>query len=255
MPKQLPSQLSGLLNNLCETGRLFNEEYESKKPRTQAIAVELVEISNNLKVVQNNLNKARLHGEVVGGLGLTVGLAAAFLPAPGKLALCLAGGMAAVCGLIWALTANATKAMTEIMSIIKIEDLGKEFMQIIELQKGLLVDIKTVSEELEEKSRNQAKIGLMKTEELQQLLKQTATLSEKSKEVVDGTLNTLRQVKELLDFIITLTSNTLTAEEDAKLRDFITDAALLCENTVLEFAEMRNVLRDYRQSRDVQLHR
>ncbi|KAK5880839.1 hypothetical protein CesoFtcFv8_021706 [Champsocephalus esox] len=255
MLKQLPPQLSGLLINLCEAGRLFIEQHESKKTRMQAIADELVESSNNLKVVQNSLNKARLHGAVVEGVGVvTVGLAAAFLPAPGKLALCITGGMVAVCGVIWALTANATKAMTEIMSIIKIEDLGKEFMEIVELLKGLLVDIKTVSRELEEKSssfmtptRNQAKIGLTKTEELQQLLKQTAELSEKSKEVVDGTLNTLRQVKELLDFMFTLTSNTLTAEEAATLRDCIADSALLCENTVLEFAKMRNALRDYEE--------
>ena len=150
--------------------------------------------------------------------------------------------------------ANANKAATEILSRDRVKDLGKEFMQIIELQKGLLVDIKTVSEELEERSSslmtttgNQAKIGLMKTEDLQQLLKQTAKLSEKSREVVDGTLNMLRQVKELLDFIITLTRITPTAEEDAKLRDLITDAALQCENTVLEFARMRNLLRDYEE--------
>ncbi|KAL3051083.1 hypothetical protein OYC64_001375 [Pagothenia borchgrevinki] len=119
--------------------------------------------------------------------------------------------------------------MTEKSSRDTVKDLGKEFMQIIEVQKGLLVDIKTVSEELEEKSSslmtttgNQAKIGLKKTEDLQQLLKQTATLSEKSR-------------------------ITLTAEEEAKLRDFITEAALLCKNTVLEFAEMRNTLRDYEE--------
>ncbi|KAK5905573.1 hypothetical protein CgunFtcFv8_001524 [Champsocephalus gunnari] len=119
--------------------------------------------------------------------------------------------------------------MTEMSSRDRVNILGKEFMQIIEVQKGLLVDIKTVSEELEEKSsslktttRNQAKIGLAKTEELQQLLKQTAKLSEKSR-------------------------ITPTAEEAAKLRDFITDSALLCENTVLEFAEMRNALRDYEE--------
>ncbi|KAJ4940958.1 hypothetical protein JOQ06_027246 [Pogonophryne albipinna] len=112
--------------------------------------------------------------------------------------------------------------------------------------------IKTVSEELEEKSsslitptRNQAKIGLTKTEELQKLLKQTAKLSEKSRKVVDGTLHTLRQVKKLLDFIITLTRITPTADDDEKLRDFITHSALRCENTVLEFAKMRNTLRDY----------
>ncbi|KAL3051084.1 hypothetical protein OYC64_001376 [Pagothenia borchgrevinki] len=64
---------------------------------------------------------------------------------------------------------------------------------------------------------------------------------------MDGTLNMLRQVKKLLDFIFTLTRITLTAEEEAKLRDFITEAALLCKNTVLEFAEMRNTLRDYEE--------
>ncbi|XP_033988264.1 uncharacterized protein LOC117483978 isoform X3 [Trematomus bernacchii] len=232
MPGQLPPQLSGLLIKLSETGRLLVEEYEGKKTRMQAIADELVWISNNFKVVQDTTKTTILHGAALGGLGVVtvgVGLALPFLPVPGKLALCLAGSIVTGCGGWFVGTANATKAMTEKSSRDTVKDLGKEFMQIIEVQKGLLVDIKTVSEELEEKSSslrtttgNQAKIGLKKTEDLQQLLRQTATLSEKSR-------------------------ITLTAEEDAKLRDFITEAALLCKNTVLEFAEMRNTLRDYEE--------
>ncbi|KAK5905572.1 hypothetical protein CgunFtcFv8_001524 [Champsocephalus gunnari] len=230
MLKQLPPRLSNLLIKLFEIGRLFIEEYESKKTRMQAIADELSGISNNLKVVQNTMNTARLHGAALGGLGVvTVGAGLAIASLPGKLALCLVGSIVTGCGGKSLGKAIATKAMTEMSSRDRVNILGKEFMQIIEVQKGLLVDIKTVSEELEEKSsslktttRNQAKIGLAKTEELQQLLKQTAKLSEKSR-------------------------ITPTAEEAAKLRDFITDSALLCENTVLEFAEMRNALRDYEE--------
>ncbi|KAL3051086.1 hypothetical protein OYC64_001377 [Pagothenia borchgrevinki] len=218
----------------------------------QAIAEEFVGISNNLKGTKTNTSS--LAGAALGGLGLTVGLAAAFLPAPGKLALCLAGGIAAGCVGGTVVAANATKAATEILSRDRVKDLGEEFMQIIELLKGLLVDINKVSQELEEKSSslmtttgNQAKIGLAKTEKLQQLLKQTATLSEKSKEVVDGTLHTLRQMKKLLHFIFTLSRITPTADDDEKLSDFITHSALLCEKTVREFAKMRNVLRDYEE--------
>ncbi|KAK5905574.1 hypothetical protein CgunFtcFv8_001525 [Champsocephalus gunnari] len=254
MPKQLPPHPSGLVHKLCEAGRLFIEQYESKKPRMQAIADELVGISNRSRGVQNTANTSRL-GAVVEVLGVvTVGLAAAFVPAPVKLALCLAGGMVAVCGAGTVVAANATKAATDILSRDRVKDLGKEFMEIIKLLKGLLVDIKTVSEELEEKSsslitptRNQAKIGLAKTEELQQLVKQTAELSEKSREVVDWTLHTLRQVKKLLDFIFTLTRITPTADDDATLRDFIAHSAQRCEKTVLEFSKMRNALRDYEE--------
>ncbi|KAK5880838.1 hypothetical protein CesoFtcFv8_021705 [Champsocephalus esox] len=63
----------------------------------------------------------------------------------------------------------------------------------------------------------------------------------------DWTLHTLRQVKKLLDFIFTLTRITPTAEEAATLRDFIAHSALRCEKTVLEFAKMRNALRDYEE--------
>ncbi|KAK5850480.1 hypothetical protein PBY51_001359 [Eleginops maclovinus] len=220
----------------------------------QATAGELAGVSNHSKGVQNTTNTSRLAGAALGGLGAIVGLAAAFLPGPGKLALCIAGGAAAVFGGASVVTANATKATTEIISREKVKELGKEFIQIIELQKGLLEDINTASEELEEKcfslitkTRNQAKIGLWNTEGLQQLLIQTAKLSETSRAVVDGTLSVLSQVKELLDFIITLSRITPTAEEDAMLRNCITESALQCGKTVLECAKIRNMLRDYEE--------
>ncbi|KAI4797127.1 hypothetical protein KUCAC02_026524 [Chaenocephalus aceratus] len=67
------------------------------------------------------------------------------------------------------------------------------------------------------------------------------------RKVVDWTLNTLRQVKKLLDFMFTLTRITPTADDDATLRDFIAHSALRCEKTVLEFSKMRNTLRDYEE--------
>lgn len=251
--RHLPPHLSDPLYRLCEIGKLFIELYECKKGRMQVIANELGEISKEIKEMQKGTNASRMIGVALGGLGILALGAATYLGGAGKMT--MLGGAAAVGGgATSVIIANAIKVATEETSLRTVEQLGNEFMEIVELQKDVLEEIQEVSQELEKKSsslmtrtRAQARKGLLTTEQLQQFVTQTAKLAERSKAVMDVTLTVLRRMRELLNFIVSITRITPTSEEDAKLRHCITGSALQCEKTVYEFAKMRNALKDFEE--------
>lgn len=201
---QLTPYLSDLLQRLNETARSFIELYEDKKERMQAIASELEGLSMKVNDIQDSTNTTRIVGAVFGGLGMA-GVAAALLAGgslvgevPGKIALlggtlALGGGSAAV------LTANLTKAGIEKICLKSVEELGKDVIEITELHKGVLEDIMKVSEEFEKNSsslvtttKEQAKITLSETQKLQQLLRQTAELSQ----IPDSAMQCVKTVRE-----------------------------------------------------------
>lgn len=230
--RQLSPHLSDPLYRLCEAGKSFIELYECKKERMQAIANELAEISKKIREMQNITDTGRMIGGALGGLGILALGAATYLGGAGKMT--MLGGAAVFSGGATAvITANVIKTGRENISLKTVEQLGKDFMEIAELQKDVLEEIKALSEEFEEKSssfmtrtRAQAERGLLQTEELQQLLTQTAELAE------------MRGV-----FIVSITRIIPTS---AKLRN-CTDSALQCQKTLDEFTKMRNTLKDFEE--------
>ncbi|KAL7372727.1 hypothetical protein ABVT39_021544 [Epinephelus coioides] len=253
---RLPPSLSDLLRRLSDNGRLFIELYDQKKKRMQDIANKLSALAREVNEMQKTTNTTRMMGAVLGALGIVATAAALLaggLASEGAVRMAMVGGAAAMGGGAAVITANTVTAQlqTEKISLETVEELGRELLKIAELLKDVLEEIKALSEELEEKSsslltttREQARRGLSETRQLQQLLRQTAEQAGNSREV---TGETLTQVRELLNFIVSITRITSTPESDAKLRTCITDSALQCEKTVHEFAKMRNTLKDFEE--------
>lgn len=213
----------------------------------QAIVNELWKISKEVKEMQNDTNKIRTTWAGVGAFGIAAVVAAAFLPGAGQ-AVILGGSVVIGAGLT-VITANVLKARKENTSIETVERLVKVFMTTVEPLKDVLKKILKVSKEFDEKSASlmtktgaKAKRCLSETQQLQQLLSQTAEIAERCKEVMDVTLNMQRGVRELLNF----TKITPTFE-DANLQNCITSSALQCGKTLNEFATMRNMLKDFEE--------
>lgn len=252
---ELPLHLADLINRLSEAGKLFIELYIDKKERMRAVASELEAIATKVTTIQSDANSGRIFGAVLGGLGV-VGFAAALLAGglstdAGKLGL-LAGGLAMTGGAGSIVTVNAVKAEAEKISLKTVEELVKEFMTIIELQKAVLEEVKHVSEELHRQSSalmtttaEQAHKSLQRTERLQRLLRPLGQLAKQSSELISANGTALTRATEVLNIVITLAQITPTHEEDEKLRRCITDCASQCGKTVAQFAKMRNVLRDF----------
>jgi len=263
MSRQPPPHLSDLLHGLGDAGRLFIDQYESQKKRMQAIAGELCVTSLKVQEIQESANTRRMMGAVVGGLGIVVALAiCAVLPREadinklttaqlivafaGVIAL-IAGQIAAFSGGIAVLIANLVEALEEITIKQTVEDLGKEFMEIIEEQKDILKDIMDMSEELEKtssslltKTKSQSKESLTTAKQLKQALKRTAELTERSKQVMD--VSALRSVINCIAPVIRITPN---SEHGEKLRNCIRGSADQCGRTLHEFAKMRSMLTDF----------
>lgn len=252
---KLPPHLINLLQTLSEKGRLFLKQYESKEERMQAIASELGKISKKVNELQKGANIMRLMGASCGGFGIMVSVGAAFLLAvssTGDRAAQMAalGFTAAVGGGASVITANVFKAVEERISTETVERMGGEFMQIVEELKGVLEEIKKVSEELEEKSSSlitktgaQAKSSLLNTNQLENILVQTAEVAERSRQALEASLTMQGGVKDLLNLITQI----IPTPEDAELRNSITGSASQCEKTVKEFAKMKETLKDFEE--------
>lgn len=250
----LPSHLLPLLNRLSETGKLFIEVHKSREERMQAIACELAETSEVVVEMQKDINATKKLWVAVGGLGLALGVGAAFLSGEGAMKMAVIGAAAAFVGGAGIVKENATKEQKERASVETVAKLGKEFMAIINLLMDFVKEIKVAAEELNEKSSclrsttgSQAKAILSTTTHLQKLFKLTADLSKKSKHVTDVSQTTMGQMRNLLDLITNMTRIAPTLEADTKLRNMIRGSAEQCEKTIGEFTMMRSTLADFEE--------
>ena len=216
----------------------------------KTIARELTKRSVNVKEVQRKTNTTRVIGAASAGLGIAVGLAAAFLGSERAVLMTL-GGCAIAIGGGSVVKANLEKAKKEKTNMETVEELGKEFMAIVSQLKDDVEAIKTVSEEFEKKSSSlkttteqQTKRFLSETKRLEKLLNQTAALAERSRQVMDVAFYMERGVGEMLNIVTQITS---TPEEDAELRECIAGSAECCEKTLTELANMRKVLKDFEE--------
>lgn len=232
MSRELPSHLSVPLKRLCETALSFVALHEDNEKRTQAIVQELKEISDKVKELQDETFRTSAIWTGLGGLGAGSGLLTAFFAGvaatgegAGRMATLAAGGLslvaagsAAIAGAT-VIKANAKKAAAEKESMRTVEQLGKEFMNIVEQQKKSLKEIKQVSDELCENSSilmttagAQAKTALSEMEELQRLLRRI-----------------------------------FKPPEDLNARNFISELVRQCEKTVDEVAKIKSKLKAFEE--------
>ncbi len=252
MARQLPSHLSYLLYRLNETGRSFIELYGCKEKRMQAIVGKLREISKEVNELQHTPKDVMISA-VFGGLAIVVLsvflLSQRLLAGEGAATMAILGFTVAFGGGAAIVKGSVMVALTEKIRITTVEQLIKELLTLVELQKDVLEEINMVSEALEEKSSSlmtttgaQAKITLSKTKQLQQFLRQVSELAERSNEVMDQTME--RGMRELLNSIFNINP---TPGKDAELRYCISSSAIQCMLTVNEFVKMRDTLKDFEE--------
>lgn len=253
MARQLPRHLSDLLNRLGETGRSFIDLYEDKKDRMQAIASTLQEISTEVKEMHKDKKSTGTIGSALGAVGIAAALVGGlFSASAGKLlvfggALAFSGGTAAI------VAANVTKGTQEKKCILKVEELLKEFKTITEWTNPILNQIKHVSAELEQnvsslmtRTREQAEISLVTTEQLQQFPQQIADLAEQSKKFISVTEILHRELKEVFRSFISLGNVIATNRNDKKLSSCIAESASHCQKIANDLAKMRMMLEDFK---------
>lgn len=241
--KQLPPNLSELMDKLTEEAALFIQQFSTSEPRMREIVEEFLRISNKIKDMQWKMDTVRNVGAVTGGAALVIG--AAIVAAPFTGGMSLPFGAAAIGG-VAVVAANIRKMMSESGSAKKVEELGKEFMAIVEPMKKNLEEIKMTCEKLEEKSAEaQAENSLTDVEELQRCLRQVSELKEKSAGVLTESVSVLYAINQLLILIVSIFRVTATPENDKRLEEAIIQSADQSQKVVNELYEMRNELGDF----------
>lgn len=241
--KQLPPNLSELMDKLSEEAALFIQQFSTSEPRMREIVEEFLRISNKIKDMQWKMDTVRNVGAVTGGAALVIG--AAIVAAPFTGGMSLPFGAAAIGG-VAVVAANIRKMMSESGSAKKVEELGKEFMAIVEPMKKNLEEIKMTCEKLEEKSAEaQAENSLTDVEELQRCLRQVSELKEKSAGVLTESVSVLYAINQLLILIVSIFRVTATPENDKRLEEAIIQSADQSQKVVNELYEMRNELGDF----------
>lgn len=251
--KQLPPNLSELMDKLTEEAALFIQQFSTSEPRMREIVEEFLRISNKIKDMQWKMDTVRNVGAVTGGAAVAaaVVIGASIVAAPFTGGMSLPFGAAAI-GQVFAasgvavVAANIRKMMSESGSAKKVEELGKEFMAIVEPMKKNLEEIKMTCEKLEEKSAEaQAENSLTDVEELQRCLRQVSELKEKSAGVLTESVSVLYAINQLLILIVSIFRVTATPENDKRLEEAIIQSADQSQKVVNELYEMRNELGDF----------
>lgn len=254
--KQLPPNLSELMDKLTEEAALFIQQFSTSEPRMREIVEEFLRISNKIKDMQWKMDTVRNVGAVTGGAAVAaaVVIGASIVAAPFTGGMSLPFGAAAIgqvfaaggVGGVAVVAANIRKMMSESGSAKKVEELGKEFMAIVEPMKKNLEEIKMTCEKLEEKSAEaQAENSLTDVEELQRCLRQVSELKEKSAGVLTESVSVLYAINQLLILIVSIFRVTATPENDKRLEEAIIQSADQSQKVVNELYEMRNELGDF----------
>ncbi|XP_039635499.1 uncharacterized protein LOC120545316 [Perca fluviatilis] len=173
--REEPPDLSELINKLKELAASFLREFDSSEYRMTQIVRELRKITAEDRMLQERTDRERIAGYVTAALGLGLLVLAAPLKGEASLAAATAGAVATAGGGGVILNVNETKTMKEIERAKKIEELGKEFMEIVEPLKKDLEEIKRTCEKLEERSAElQAEKTLTDMEDFQRILRRVS---------------------------------------------------------------------------------
>ncbi|XP_030601556.1 uncharacterized protein LOC115791576 [Archocentrus centrarchus] len=239
--KDLPPNLSELMNKLIEVAASFIQQFDNSEPRMREIVEKFQKISEQVKGMQLNTDQVRQIGAFIAAAA--TGVLVFAVPFTGGMSLAAgaaAGGVVAVFG------ANGTKMWSESGSAKEVEELGTEFMAMVEPVKKNLEEIKMTCEELERKSAEAlAKNTLTDMEEFQRILRRVSELKQKSKGVLSSFLSVLNVIDKLLVIILSIIKVTASPEQDEKLRDAIIQSADQCQKVVNEFEEMKKELIDF----------
>ncbi|XP_039635480.1 uncharacterized protein LOC120545305 [Perca fluviatilis] len=259
--KDFPPNLSELMNTFITHTTSFIRKFASSEHRMKEIAGEFREISEEVRKMQKRTDKVRTAGAVAGGVGVgaVIGIGLLVLAAPftggASLAavapLAVAAGAAAVGGAVAGGAAvvvgvNVTKTMKENRSVNKVEELGKDFMEIIEPLKYNLEKIKKTCEKLEQRSAElQAEKTLTDMEDFQRSLRQVSEVAGRSEEVLSSAAILMSVIGGLLLLIVKVFRLNATHEEDNMLGNSIIQSADHCQKVVKDFDEMKKELKDF----------
>ncbi|XP_029940090.1 uncharacterized protein LOC115382488 [Salarias fasciatus] len=245
--RELPFDLSGLVNKLQLDSDSFTSLLNSNEPRMREIVEELLRISEEVKDMQRRADIRRTAGAVGAAGGAALLLLSAAVPVLLPFA-AAAGGAAALTGGGAVISANITKMMSESGSAEEVKNLGEELMKIVEPMKQLLVQIHQTCEDLEENvSKYQAEESLKDVEGLQKVLHQVSELKKKSGGAVDVVEVLIQSVTSLLLLLVNVFRVTATPEEDQKLRDAIIQSADQNQRLTEDFCLMREELAKFRK--------
>ncbi|XP_031178811.2 uncharacterized protein LOC116066777 isoform X2 [Sander lucioperca] len=243
LSKDLPPDLSELMNKLIKHAASFIREFDSSEQKMREIVREFRKIADEVRKMQETTDKVRTTGTVAGGVG--IGLAIFAAPFTGGASLVAAGALAAA-GAGVVVGANVTKTMKENGSAEKVEKLGKDFMKIVEPLKKDLEEIKKTCEKLEQRSAElQAENTLTDMEEFQRILTQVSELARRSEEVLSFTAILMGDMRGLLMLLVKVFRVTSTPEDDKKLRKSIIQSADRCQEVVVKFDQMKKELKDF----------
>lgn len=242
--KDLPPDLSELMNKLIEHAASFTLQFDSSEPRMREIVEAFQKISEKVKGMQQTTDKVRTIG-VATGVAAIVAIGTSILAVPFTGGTSLAVG-AALSGGFTVVGANVTKMWLESGNAQEAENLGKEFMAMIEPVKETLEEIKMTCEELEKKSAEaQAENALTDMEEFQRILRRVSELKTKSRGALNSSSLVLNVMNQLLVLIVAIIRFTATPEQDLKLREAIIQSADQCQKVVNEFDEMKKELTEF----------
>ncbi|KAK2863550.1 hypothetical protein Q5P01_003083 [Channa striata] len=217
----------------------FIQVFDNSEDRMRQIAAEIQKLADDVKQMHTGTNGYR----AVGGVMFTLGLVA--VPFTGGMSLALAGATATLGG-VTVVGTNVKKMLRENHSAKTVDELGKEFMKIVEPMKNDLELIKTTCEKLENKSAEvQAEHTLSDMEEFQRILTRVSELGKKSEEALIVAVIVMNVIHDLISVMMSIFRVTATPEVDQKLTDSIIQSADQSLKTVDEFERMKAELREF----------
>ncbi|XP_044189111.1 uncharacterized protein LOC122968170 [Thunnus albacares] len=241
--KDLPPNLSELMNKLVKHAASFISLFEDNKPKMTQIVREFEKFTAELKKMQNTMDDIRRPRTVersvfAGPLGM-FGLRGVAI-----------GAETAVRTAV-AYSVNIGKVIKQTGIANKVEEQGKEFMEIVEPLKENLEEIKTTCEKMEQRSTElQVGLTLSDVEEFRWLITRVPELKEMSRETLSVTVEVINIMKKMLLFVVKIVRDCLTLEEDKELRDTIYKSADQCQKVVDKFDKMKNELRNFTGSKE-----
>ncbi|XP_038590340.1 uncharacterized protein LOC119914867 [Micropterus salmoides] len=234
--KDLPPDLSELMNKLIQHATSFIRGFDISKQRRTEIVGEFQNITAEVRKMQK-ITQYKIFTGIIFVISMILKLS---LVGGGRGAVAAVAAVGAISVAIAVSAANKKKT-TENKSAEKVLNLGGEFLEIVEPLKNELEEIKRTCERLEEESAAfQAENTLSHMEEFQRILRQVAQLNQESQEAVDVAVLVMGVMGKLVMLIRNVF--TIFAEENRKLTASILQSADQCQKVSDQFDQMKNEL-------------
>lgn len=232
--KDLPPDLSELMNRLIAAAASFIQMVNENEPRMRDIVEEFRKLHEEVKNMQEWTDRARTRGAVT-----LFGVCVIAAPFTGGFSLLGAGAAAAGASVVGS---NLMKIWHENAKAEEVKKQGEEFMQIVKPLKEKLEEIKTICDKLEqESSKILATQTLEDVEKLEFLLQKVKMLQKKS----EGVLAITVTVKNAVLMLVSIFRLTATPEADEKLRNSIIEAADQSKMVTDDFGMMGSELKEF----------